>query len=346
MQLSLHDIAAKVGGKLVGDGSRVVRGAAGLADATEHDVSFVRDVKNNLARRQLTTTKAGVVLVPENLTDAVSTNTIVVKSPIAAFATVLGVIAGETRPVTPVGRHALSFVHATAQVSDRAAIGPFCTVDQDARIEDDVVLISHVYVGPRSVVKKGTVLYPGVVLREDVSVGERCLINAGTVIGSDGYGFYYAEGKHNKIPQVGTVVLEDDVEIGANAAIDRATTGKTILKHGTKLDNLVHIAHNVEVGPHALLAAQVGVAGSTTIGAGAMFGGQVGVADHVTVGAGVQAGAQTGIKNDVEPGTVLFGSPAQPIQDTLKQFVLVRKLPELFKEFKQLKEKLERYVSR
>ncbi len=346
MELSIDDIAAKLGGKLSGDGSRKITGVAGLREATENDLSFVRDVKSAAALKQFADTKAGAVLVPENFSQAAPCSTIVVKNPIDAFAAVLAMIAEETKPMIAIGRHALSSIHPTAQIGARAAIGPFCTVDQGARIEDDVVLISHVYVGPRSVVKKGTVLYPSVVLREDVSVGERCIIHAGTVIGADGYGFYYANGKHNKIPQVGTVVIEDDVEIGANSAIDRATTGKTIIKRGTKLDNLVHIAHNVEVGPHALLAAQVGVAGSTTIGAGVVFGGQVGVADHVHVGDGVQVGAQSGIKNDVEPNVVLFGSPAQPIQDTLKQHVLIRKLPELFKEFKQLKEKLESYVGR
>jgi UDP-3-O-[3-hydroxymyristoyl] glucosamine N-acyltransferase len=346
MELSLHDIAAKVNGTLTGDGSRKITGVAGLSDATEKDLSFVRDLKNAAALKQLAVTKAGVVLVPENLQQTAPCSTIAVKNPLDAFAAVLALVANETKPVVAAGRHAMSAVHSTAQIGARAAIGPFCTVDQGARIEDDVVLVSHVYVGPRSVVKKGTVLYPNVVLREDVSIGERCIIHAGAVIGADGYGFYYANGRHNKIPQVGTVVIEDDVEIGANATIDRATTGKTVVRRGAKLDNLVHIAHNVEIGPHSLLAAQVGVAGSTTIGAGAVFGGQVGVADHVNVGAGVQVGAQSGIKSDVEPNAVLFGSPAQPIQDTLKQHVLVRRLPDLFKEFKQLKEKLESYVGR
>jgi UDP-3-O-[3-hydroxymyristoyl] glucosamine N-acyltransferase len=346
MRLSVAEIASKLGGKLIGDGARAISGAAGLSEATAADVSFVRDVKNAAALKQLAATKAGAVIVPENLTQSAPCSAIVVKNPTAAFAAVLAFIAEETKPVVPAGRHAMSAVHPKAQVSASAAIGPFCTVDQDARIEDGVVLVGNVYVGPRSVIKKGTILYPGVVLREDVSVGERCILHAGAVIGADGYGFYYANGQHNKIAQIGTVVIEDDVEIGANCTIDRATTGRTLIKRGTKLDNLVHIAHNCEVGPHTLMAAQVGVAGSTTIGAGVVFGGQVGVADHVHVGNGVQVGAQSGIKGDVEPNAVLFGSPAQPIQDTLKQHVLIRKLPELFKEFKQLKEKLESYVGR
>jgi UDP-3-O-[3-hydroxymyristoyl] glucosamine N-acyltransferase len=160
------------------------------------------------------------------------------------------------------------------------------------------------------------------------------------VIGSDGYGFYFAKGKHNKIPQVGTVIIEDDVEIGSCTTIDRATTGATVIQHGTKIDNLVQIAHNVEVGPHSLLVAQSGVAGSSKLGGGVVLAGQVGVADHVTIGDGAQIGAQSGIKEDVKPGAVMFGSPAQPLQETIKQMLLVKRLPELFKEIKKLKELL------
>jgi UDP-3-O-[3-hydroxymyristoyl] glucosamine N-acyltransferase len=346
MQLSLQQIAEKVGGMLKGNGAQMVSGAAGLAEATAHDISFVRDAKNVAAIKALPATQAAAVIVPENFEVAAPCSTIAVKSPIAAFSAVLGIIAAETRPAVAVGRHPMSFVDPSARVAPSAAIGPFCTVAQNATIEDGVVLVSNVYVGPRSVVKKDTILYPSVVLREDTLVGERCIIHPGTVLGSDGYGFFYENGKHNKIPQVGQVVIEDDVEIGGNCSIDRANTGRTVIKKGSKLDNLVHIAHNVEVGPHALLAGQVGVAGSTKIGAFVAFGGQVGVADHITIGDGAQAGAQTGIKNSVDPGAILFGTPAQPIQDTLKQHVLIRKLPELFKEFKQMKDKLESYVGR
>jgi UDP-3-O-[3-hydroxymyristoyl] glucosamine N-acyltransferase len=213
-------------------------------------------------------------------------------------------------------------------------------VEDGAEIGDRAKLMGHVYVGARSRVGEDTLLYPNVVLREEVSVGKRCIVHAGAVLGSDGYGFYFAGGKHNKIPQVGTVVVEDDVEIGSCTTIDRATTGATIIRQGAKIDNLVQIAHNVEVGPHCLIVAQVGIAGSTKLGRGVVLAGQVGVADHAVIGDGAQVGAQSGIKGEVKPGEVLFGSPAQPVQETIRQGLLVRKLPELFRDMKKLKESL------
>jgi UDP-3-O-[3-hydroxymyristoyl] glucosamine N-acyltransferase len=182
-------------------------------------------------------------------------------------------------------------------------------------------------------------VYAQVVIREEIQIGARCIIHPGAVIGADGYGFYFAQGKHNKIPQVGTVIIEDDVEIGASTTIDRATTGATRIGRGTKIDNLVHIAHNVVVGENTLLVAQVGIAGSCTLGKGVVMGGQSGVADHMTIGDGAQIGGQTGVIQDAEPGAVLFGTPAQPIKDAMKQAVLLKRLGDLFADVKKLKGK-------
>lgn len=338
MELTVDQIAKAVQGRVIGNGDTVIRGVAGLGEANASDISFLRDAKNASALKLLENTSAGAIFVPAGIASNGKTF-LEVKNPIAAFAIVLQMLAEEKKGPIKYGIHPLAYVAASARVSPKATVGPFCVIEEGAVIEDDAQLLSQVYVGRCSRVGKNSVLYPQVILREGVTVGERCIINPGTVIGSDGYGYYFAEGRHNKIPQVGVVIIEDDVEIGSCTAIDRATTGATIIKKGTKLDNLVHIAHNVEIGPHALITGQVGIAGSSKIGKGVVMGGQVGVADHVTVGDGVQVGAQSGIKNDVEPGVILFGSPAQPIQEAIKQMLLVRRLPELFKDVKKLKEK-------
>ncbi len=210
-------------------------------------------------------------------------------------------------------------------------------MEDDATIEDNVCLKGQNYVGPRSKVGKDTLLYPQVVLREDVFIGQRCILHSGCIIGADGYGFFFENGKHNKIPQIGSVLIGDDVEIGACTTIDRATTGATIIRSGTKIDNLVQVAHNVDIGEHALLAAQVGIAGSTRLGKGVVLGGQVGVADHVNIADRTQVGGGAGVTKDTEPGSVLWGTPAQPLKNQLKEILYVRRLSELFKDLKKNK---------
>jgi UDP-3-O-[3-hydroxymyristoyl] glucosamine N-acyltransferase len=263
---------------------------------------------------------------------------VAVENPVAAFASVLNLVARERNVSHAAGIHPTAVISKTARIGKSAKIGPLCVVEDGAEIADGAVLIANVYVGPRVRVGKETIIYPQVVLREDTEIGARCIVHGGAVIGSDGFGYFFASGRHNKIPQVGNVVIEDDVEIGSCSTIDRATTGSTIVRKGAKIDNLVQVAHNVEVGAHSLLIAQVGIAGSSKLGPGVVLAGQVGVADHVNIGAGAQVGAQSGLKDDVEPGAVLFGSPAQPIADTIRQTLLIRRLPELFKDVKKLKE--------
>ncbi len=335
MQLTVNQISQLVQGRVAGDGARLIRGVAGLEEAKNDDITFLKDAKH---QKKFASTNAGAVLVPAG-TESHGKTVIEVANPQAAFVRVLEEIEKEKKTIRK-GIHPQAFISPSAHIGSDVNIGPFCIVEDEAVVSDGATLIGHVYVGPRAKVGKNTLLYPHVVLREEVVVGERCIIHAGAVIGSDGYGFYFAKGKHNKIPQVGTVIIEDDVEIGSCTTIDRATTGATVIQHGTKIDNLVQIAHNVEVGPHSLLVAQSGVAGSSKLGGGVVLAGQVGVADHVTIGDGAQIGAQSGIKEDVKPGAVMFGSPAQPLQETIKQMLLVKRLPELFKEIKKLKELL------
>jgi len=334
VELTTAQIAHLLDGRLHGSETCLIRGAASLNEAGPQDISYLKDPKNE---KFLPSSKAGAILVPEG-TRLDGHTLIEVHHPQAAFARILDLIAKEIRPAQE-GIHPQSYISPKAKIGQHVSIGPFTVIEDDAEIGDGVRLLSQVYVGRRAKVGQNSLLYPHVVLREDVCIGQRCIIHAGAVIGSDGYGFYFSDGKHNKIEQIGTVIVEDDVEIGSCTTIDRATTGATIVHQGAKIDNLVQIAHNVEIGAHSLLVAQVGIAGSSRIGKGVVIAGQVGVADHVNIGDGAQIGAQSGLKQDVPPGAIMFGSPAQPIQETLKQVTLIRKLPDLFKDVKKLKER-------
>lgn len=339
MEKSVAEIAALIDGRVVGDGSRVIRGAASLEDAGESDIAFLRDAHKAGALDRLAQTRAGVVLVAPG----VATNgrtCIEASNPVAGFAAVLAIIA-EEQSIRRAGIHATAIIAPTARIDATANIGPFCVIEEGASVGAHTTLVAQVFVGARAEVGSHTLLHPQVVLREGVRMGARCIVHAGAVIGSDGFGFYFDQGQHRKIPQVGTVIVEDDVEIGSCAAIDRATTGVTTIGRGTKIDNLVQVGHNVSVGPLCLLSAQTGIAGSSRIGQGVMAGGQVGIADHLTIGDGVKIGAQSGIQADVPAGVTMFGTPAQPFADTVRQAALVRRLRDLFKDVKALKEKLE-----
>lgn len=336
MKFSVDQIAHLVNGRVLGEGQRAIEGVAGLEEANERDLSFVRDAKNPSALQSFHGTRAGAIIVPKGF-EAKNKTVIEVDNPVAAFARVLGEVSKETQPRVS-GIHPMASVAKSAKIAPTAAIGPFCVVDEGAEISDGVRLLAQIYVGPRARIGKDSLIYPQVVIREDVKIGQRCIVHGGAVLGSDGFGFYFDQGRHNKIPQVGDVVIEDDVEIGSCTTIDRATTGSTIVRRGAKIDNLVQIAHNVEVGAASILVAQVGIAGSSRLGQGVVLAGQVGVADHVKIGDGAQVGAQSGIKDDIPPKGVFFGSPAQPIVDAMKQMALFRRLPELFKDVKRLKE--------
>jgi UDP-3-O-[3-hydroxymyristoyl] glucosamine N-acyltransferase len=213
-------------------------------------------------------------------------------------------------------------------------------VGKDSVIEPRAVLHAHVVVGERCRVGEASVLHPHVVLREDVLIGRRVVVHAGTVLGADGFGYVFHEGRHRKIPQVGRVVLEDDVELGANVTIDRATLGETRIGRGTKIDNLVQIGHNTAIGTHAIVVAQTGISGSCRVGHGVMLAGQVGIADHVTVGDGARVAAQTGVPGDVPAGATVFGTPAMDAAVARRVFAAMPRLPELLKRVRHLERRL------
>lgn len=317
---SAGELAALTQGRLVGDAGITVGSAAGLSEATVNDVSFFHNPKY---LNQLAETKAGIVLVPRSTDGAVypaQAARIHVENPQWAFGQVLALFE-------------------KAQRQHPAGVHPRAIVEPTADIAPDVIIYPGAYIGHRVQIGEGSLVYANAVLREDTMVGKRVIIHAGAVLGADGYGFATVDGRHHKIPQIGRVVIEDDVEIGANVTIDRATTGETRIGAGTKIDNLVHIAHNCQIGRNCLIVAQVGISGSTRIGSNVTLAGQVGVTGHLTIGDNAVIAAQSGIMNDVAPGDVLFGSPGRPIKLAMKLQAIYGKLPELYEAFKSLKKK-------
>jgi UDP-3-O-[3-hydroxymyristoyl] glucosamine N-acyltransferase len=235
----------------------------------------------------------------------------------------------------------LAYIAPTAKIGQNVYIAPFACVGDNAEIGDNTSLHPHATVGSGAKVGSNCILYPHVTVYHDCRVGNNCILHAGSVVGADGFGFAPSPEGYEKIPQIGIAILEDNVEIGANTCIDRATMGATIIRKGVKLDNLIQIAHNVEVGSHTVMASQVGVAGSTKIGEWCMFGGQVGVAGHITVGNKVNMGAQSGVNGSVKDGKALIGTPPIEFKNYFKSSAVFKKLPDMYLELASLKKELD-----
>lgn len=337
--MKLKELADKIGAVLSGPGETEITGAAGIGDAGPGRITFVSDAAH---LKELEHTKAAAAIVPLDTPDT-GVPLLHMKNPRLGFALALECLYG--RPYAPFGINGKAVIGKGATVGADVSIHPFAVVAENAKIGDRVTLYPGVYIGRGSIIGDDAVVHPNVSIGHNVTVGSRVIIHAGTVIGSDGFGYVTDGGRHHKVPQVGGVIIEDDVEIGGNCTIDRATLGNTLIKKGTKLDNQVHVAHNVTIGEHCLIAGQVGIAGSSTLGNYVVFGGQVGVGDHRIVGDRVMAGGKTVITKDVEPGQVVAGNYAMPLKDWLKVQAVLPKLPELKKQIsvleKQLKELLE-----
>lgn len=337
--MKLRELADKIGAELVGDGDVEITGAAGLADASKDRITYITD-ENMLLK--LEESHAGAAIVPLGIKTA-RMPTLRAKNPRYAFSLALEAI--YSKPYEPRGISDKAVLGRDVSIGSDPSIYPYVVVDDGARLGSRVTLYPGVYIGRGSVIGDDCVLYPNVCIRDGVAVGNRVIIHAGSVIGSDGFGFVTESGRHHKIPQVGGVIIEDDVEIGANCTIDRATLGNTVIKKGTKLDNLVHIAHNVTIGEHCLFAAQVGIAGSTAVGNYVVLGGQVGVGDHVKISDRVMVAAQAGVIKDPGEGAIVGGTYAMPQREWLKVQAVLPKLPELKrliaelqKQIKELKE--------
>jgi UDP-3-O-[3-hydroxymyristoyl] glucosamine N-acyltransferase len=333
---TLAELADLCGAELEGDGARVVEGPASLSEATQREISFFAHPKY---REELLGTRAAAVLVKRGTEIPRSDLSLLFcKDPSAAFTRVIhAFVAEEKKPAA--GIHPSAVIDPSAVIGAGASIGAFCFVGARSRVGSRTTLHPHAVLMSDVDLGEESTLHPCVVAYPRVKIGARCLIHAGTVIGADGYGFEPGRSAADgwvKIPQCGTVIIEDDVEIGANSAIDRARFGATRIGRGAKLDNLVHIGHNVIVGEGALLVAQVGIAGSCKIGERAMLAGKVGVNGHVDIGAGARLGAQSGVLDDIPPGADYVGWPARPRKETWRQVALVQRLPELVERVRAL----------
>ncbi len=263
-------------------------------------------------------TQAGVILVPRQISCPGKT-LIRVDNPSLSFTQVVNHLLKDAPDYKPHGIHPTAVIAPGAKLAPGVAVGAHTVIEDGAVIAEGCVIYANCYVGHEAHLGKDCLIYPQVVLREKVSLGNRVIIHSGTVIGSDGFGYVTVDGKHMKIPQVGTVLIEDDVEIGANVTIDRARFDKTIIGEGTKIDNLVQIAHNVTIGKHCLVVAQSGIAGSTKIGNYVILAAQAGLVGHIEIGDGAVVAAQSGVSKSIKAGEQVFGSPAQPIKEALQE---------------------------
>lgn len=286
-------------------------------------------------------TKASVVLVNSDFIaeKPVDATLIRVDNAYASLAILLDFI--EKSKPKKTGVEPMSYIADSAKIGANVYIGAFAYVSDNAIVGNNVKIYPHVYVGDNCVVEDNTTLYSGVKIYQGCTIGKNCVIHSGVVIGADGFGFAPENGVYKKIPQMGIVLIEDDVEIGANTTIDRAVMDATIVRKGVKLDNLIQIAHNVEVGSNTVMAAQVGISGSTKVGEHCIIGGQVGLGGHISIGNNTSIGAQSGIISNIKEGSALIGSPAMPAKTFFKSSVLITKLPAIYKQINTLEKELE-----
>jgi UDP-3-O-[3-hydroxymyristoyl] glucosamine N-acyltransferase len=332
----LSEIARLVSGELIGDADVTITGVASLEEAGEHDLSFVERAEL-LPRGEAS--RAAALIAPHGAGPA-RKPLIITEDPKLAFSRVLELFAPQ--PSIPVGVHPTAIIGHGVQLGKQVAIGPYVVIEDGVRIGDQVVIYPFVFIGRETDVGAGCLIYPHVFIGERVTIGKRCILHAGCAIGADGFGFLPTADGYHKIPQIGTVVIEDDVEIGANSTVDRATVSATRIGRGTKIDDQVHVAHNCVIGRHCLLCGQVGLAGSTTLGDNVVLGGQVGVSDHVRIGDNVTIAAAAGVFGDLpEPG-VYSGYPARPHYHQLRVLALTQKLPELARQVRELASEVER----
>jgi UDP-3-O-[3-hydroxymyristoyl] glucosamine N-acyltransferase len=334
--LSVEELARLLGCPIEGDGTTEIRGISNLEKAKEGDLVFLSHRKY-LAL--LERSKASAAIIPaEEKYDRIP----VIKSenPHMSFVKAVEIFYKPYRPEA--GIHPSALVSPSAKIGKDVSIGPFAFIGDETEIGNKTVIFPFVAIYPWVKIGKETVIHSHVSIRENAKIGNRVIIHNGAVIGSDGFGYLQDKDRpHIKIPQVGTITIEDDVEVGANTTIDRAALGETIIKKGTKLDNLVQVGHNVEIGPHSILAGQVGISGSTKIGKNVIMGGQVAVADHVNIGDNVMVAGRTGITKDVPSNSFIGGFPHLDIKEWRKSATMLPRLYDLAKDVKRLKKKIE-----
>lgn len=336
MRVTLETVAKAIDGEVIGDGSIEITGVAGIREAREGELTFLA---NRRYESYLDETRASAIIVAEN--HRVTDKTLVRNSnPYLAFLKAVCFFQGDAPRAEP-GIHETAVVLPGADIDPSASIGPHVVVEAGARIGAEARIDAGCFIGAGATVGSRTRLYPNVTLQERCALGDRVIVHSGTVIGSDGFGFVRDGDIYRKLPQVGTVAVENDVEIGANVTIDRATTGTTRIGEGCKIDNLVQIGHNVQIGPHCIIVAQVGISGSTEVGDHVVIAGQVGIVGHIEIGSGAQIGAKSGVSRSIKPGQRVFGYPALPVVQAKRIEACLRNLPDLIQTVRSLKRRVE-----
>ena len=333
-QITVAQIAELAGGQVTGSTATLLTGLAPADLAKSGDLTFA---ESDIYFAKAEQSAASAILVAGEYSSAKKV-LIRVANARVAFAKVLPLFFPEDQ--FEAGIHPSAVIAKTARIDPTAHIGPFCTVGDRATIAKKAVLVSHNFVGADCAIGAESRLFPSVVIYPKTKIGQRVRIHSGTVIGSDGFGYVEDAGRHLKIPQIGHVIIHDDVEIGANVTVDRGALGPTIIGRGTKVDNLVQIAHNVVIGEHCLLVAQVGIAGSAKLGDHVTVAGQAGIAGHIKVGSRTIVAGQSGLMRDTEEGEKVFGLPAQPIMQTKRQMLALQKLPGLLRQIATLEKRL------
>lgn len=337
MKFSAKQIADYLHGEVVGDPDVTVSDFSKIEEGKAGTLTFLGNPKYTPYIYQ---TEADIVLVNDDFVPdkPIRATLIKVANAYSALASLLEMV-NRNKP-QQTGAEEMSFVSSTATVGENVYVGSFAYIGDHAQIGDDSKIYPQSYVGANVQIGKNCIIYPGVKIYPDCVIGNNCIIHAGVIIGADGFGFSKEEEHYHKIPQMGNVRIEDDVEIGANTTIDRAVMGSTVIRRGVKLDNLIQIAHNCEIGENTVIAAQTGVAGSTKIGESCVIGGQVGIGGHITIGKNSQIGAQSGIISNTKEGSEIIGSPAYPVKNFFKSSIIIPKLPDMYRQLNALEKEI------
>jgi UDP-3-O-[3-hydroxymyristoyl] glucosamine N-acyltransferase len=339
MDFKATEIATFLNGEIIGDGEIKISNVSKIEEGKPGTLAFLANIKYESF---IYTTKASVVLVNKNFIpkSSISATLIKVEDAYQAIASLLELYI-QAKASLKTGIEQPSFIHESSTLGDDAYLGAFAYIGSNSKVGNNVKIHPQVHIADNITIGDNCIFYSGVKIYDDSVIGNNCIFHSGSVIGSDGFGFApQKDGTFKKIPQIGNVIVEDDVEIGANTTIDCGTMGSTIIRKGVKLDNLVQIAHNCEIGENTVIASQSGISGSTKVGNNCMFGGQVGLAGHINIGDNVSIGAQSGIAKDIKDNQVFFGSPAIPIKDAMRAITVYKNLPDLQRDVRQLQKEI------
>lgn len=330
MQKTLKEIAALIDGELIGDGKIKISGLDSIETARAGYLTFADENHVDAAKKS----NASAVIVPKNFSGELPKNSIKSENPKFAFAKLMEIFKPQIN--IPEGISSQAFIGKNVKIASTAKIMAFVYIDDNAEISEGVIIYPNAYIGQNAKIGADTVIYSSVTVREYCEIGARCVIHASAVIGADGFGFTTSKGVHTKVPQIGNVIIEDDVEIGAHVGIDRAAMGSTVIGHGTKIDNLVHIGHNCKMGANCLIVAQTGISGSTIVGDNVTFGGQTGTVGHIKIGGHSVYAARSGITKNMPEGFFGSGFPVQNHNEWLRTQAAIQKIPDLIKKIRQL----------